>query len=153
MNYCHTIYYNLNYIKNDLINLIQKFENTLQEISSDFNINHLRIQFLTQNIQNFNKSHLNNDIILQKIEELLLYNYDINFLIQFWFVISIELYNNYMFINNIYQQLINHLQNKKFKTINTLKLIENIKDKYYQNSILANYQFLILSSSSSYNSI
>lgn len=58
-----------------------------------------------------------------------------------------------MFINNIYQQLINHLQNKKFKTINTFKLIENIKDKYYQNSILANYQFLILSSSSSYDSI
>ena len=25
MNYCHTIYYNLNDIKNDLINLIQKF--------------------------------------------------------------------------------------------------------------------------------
>lgn len=153
MNYCNIIYYNLNDIKNDLINLIQKFENTLQEISYDFNINHLRIQFLTQNIQNLNKSHLNNDIIIQKIEELFLHSYDNNFLIQFWFVISIELYNNFMFINNIYEQFIYHLQNKKYTVINSLILIENIKDKYYQNSILSNYQFSILCLSNSYRSI
>lgn len=153
MNYCNIIYYNLNDIKNDLINLIQKFENTLQEISYDFNINHLSIQFLTQNIQNLNKSHLNNDIIIQKIEELFLHSYDNNFLIQFWFVISIELYNNFMFINYIYEQFIYHLQNKKYTVINSLILIENIKDKYYQNSILSNYQFSILCLSNSYSSI
>ena len=145
MSYCNIIYHNLNDIKNDLINLILELENTLLEISYDFNINYLRIQFITQHIYNFSKSNLNNDIIIEKIEELFLHSYDSNFLIQFWLVISSELNNNYRFINNIYEQLINHLQDKKYTNINSLILIKNIKDKYYQNTILAGNQFLYLS--------
>lgn len=146
MDFCSIIYYNLNIIKNNLIYLIQNLENILQQVSTDFTINPLTIENLTHYIYTFNKSHLNNDIILQKICELTLYSYDINFLSQFWSIISIELYNNYLLINNILQLITNKNQSKANITEKLLTQIRNIKESYYQNSLIANYQLFISSS-------
>ena len=142
MYYKDIILYQLSYIKHDLIILIEKLENNLLEISHDYNTNHVEIQIISEIIANLYKSHLNNDIILQKINEALFDIYNLEFILQFWHTVTIELYNNYLFLDYLYLKIIKYIIYENNLVIKILIQLESIRNTFIRSSQVSNYLYL-----------